>query len=146
MAVINVDPAAVRPVRFNNTNLDTRPAGAAMQRGTVVVDNPAAGADNGKWIPGNGGGARKPALLIRRAAAKNYECTALRGDALVELGDPAQSLAIGAAVFATPTGGLDDSANAGANFRIGEMVAGYSVEKSTQGAAGAPRRLLRLDA
>lgn len=144
MAAITIDPLQVRVVRADGNNYDTRPAGAALQRGTVVVDNNAAGADNGKWVAGNGGGTRKPALLIRRAPAKNYEVTAVRGDALVELGDGAQSLAIGAPVYATAAGALDD--NATSNQRIGEMVAGYSVEKSVQGTPSAPRRLLRLDA
>ncbi len=131
MAAIPVDPAVVRPVRFDNHNLDTRPCNAAMLAGVIVVEGA-----NGKWTPGNGGGVSKPGVLLHRAIAANYEVTALRGDAFVEMGEGLQALAFGTPVYATATGGLDDLATG--NQRIGTVVAGWGDYN--------PRKLLRLDA
>jgi predicted transcriptional regulator len=135
VAAITVDVARVRPVRFTNDDFDSAPAGvASLAAGTVVTKNPAAGADAGKWIAGNGGTNGRQWILLRRVTFKNQEVTAQRAG-LVDIGAGLAAKNEGDVVYSTPAGGLDDVVTS--NKRIGVVALAFGENP--------PSRLLALD-
>jgi hypothetical protein len=114
VAAISVTPAKVRYARAESSHFRHAPSNAALTRGTVVVLN-----SSGKWIAGNGGGTQQPYVLLHTVSSANVGVTAVGGPgAILEVGDSLP--AIGASVYATAAGGLDD--NATGTQKIGEVI------------------------
>jgi hypothetical protein len=132
VAAIAVTASKVRPARFESSHLRHAPTNAALTRGTCVVLN-----SSGKWVAGNGAGAQKPYILLHSASSANIGATAVGGQgAIVEVGDALP--AIGASVYATAAGALDDAASG--NQKIGEVIS-----VGGQAFGDAAKKLLQLD-
>lgn len=129
MAAITVDANAVKPVRFNNTNIDDAPLNAQHDPGTVLVQNTA-----GRFVSGNGGGTVRPGVLISRSTAGHGATRLIGPGAELDIGTGLDGYVPGTAVYATAAGTLDDVATG--NVKIGEVFSVYG-DKT-------PRRLLRL--
>lgn len=114
MAAITVTASVVRPARAESFHFRHAPSNAALTRGTTVVLN-----SSGKWVAGNGAGTQKPYILLHSVSSANIGVTAVGGEgAIVEVGDGLP--AVGASVYATTTGTLDD--NATGTQKIGEVI------------------------
>jgi len=127
VATINVNPAQVALVAVDEP---MRPGAAAgpIQKGTYVSLDA-----DGRYAPGGGPGG---GIAVERAVAARYEVNPLK-KGILELGDALQALDYDAPVFAAPDGTLDDADGAGANVRVGSVIAGWNDR--------VPRKLLRVD-
>lgn len=114
MAAITVTASKVRVARAESSHYRHAPSNAALTRGTVVNQN-----SSGNWVAGGGTGTQRPSVLLHTVSSAGIGATAVQGPgAILEVGDGLP--AVGAFVYATATGTLDDSATS--NQKIGEVI------------------------
>lgn len=109
-------------MRFVHDALDSKPASVAGLTAGTVVTEVASGADQGKWVAGNGGTNGRQWILLNRAEFKNKEVEGQRAG-LIDIGTGLSGYNIGDVVYSTPAGGLDSVATS--NKRIGVVAAGW---------------------
>ena len=126
MATLATNERAVRLVRLDESIAPGRSA-QALDAGVYVSLNAA-----GEYAPGAGAGG---GINMNTVVGANAPVSVLK-EGIVELGGAIAAMDFGAPVYAAADGTLDDADGAGANTRVGTVIAGLGEDP--------PRKLLQV--